>query len=133
MFDFRRSIIKSYSKFAAAVLATSVLVIAPVAQSAEGGHGSSGGHEEGGDKGKGPKYMGGGKGESHSKEGHAAGGGTSHASGSSGDASKDTEEKIFDAPTSHGAGKGKGPKYMGGAAGGEAGKHDDGGDAAHTH
>jgi len=107
------------------------MMVAPLTQAAEEGHGSDKGHSESGGKGKGPAFKGGDKGESHSKEGHAGSSGTSHSEGSSGDASKNTEEKVFNAPITHGKGKG-GPQFKGGK-GGSTGKHEEGGEAGHTH
>ena len=60
----------------------------------------SSGHSGGGGKGKGPKYMGGQKGESHSHEGHS-GGSSSHKGGTSRGGSKHTEDKIFDGHEDH--------------------------------
>ena len=63
-------------------------------------HSGSSGHSGGGGKGKGPKYMGGQKGESHSHEGHS-GGSSSHKGGTSRGGSKHTEDKIFDGHEDH--------------------------------
>ncbi len=59
-------------------------------------HGSSSSHSDGGKRG--PKYMGGGKGESHSHETHAAG---SHRGSSSRGGSKHAEDKIFHGHEDH--------------------------------
>ena len=56
------------------------------------------GHSGGG--GKGPKYMGGQKGESHSHEGHS-GSSSSHKGGTSRGGSKHTEDKIFHGHEDH--------------------------------
>ena len=75
---------KSASKLLGMILTTAVLAVgaAPIVHAAEDGHGSTSGHaDEGQGKGKGPKYMGGKEGESHS---------TGH-----GGASKTTEGRVM--------------------------------------
>lgn len=93
----------AYSKWATMVLLVAGLATGSVATYAahdEGG-GESSGHSDG--KGKGPKYMGGDRGSSHSSESHK--GGSAHHD-SSGGGSKSGEDNIFhdgstDNDTSH--------------------------------
>ena len=106
----------AYSKWATVVLLAAGLTVGSVATYAahdEGGESS--GHSGG--KGKGPKYMGGDRGSSHSSESHK--GGSAHHDSSAG-GSKSVEGKIF-----HG-------KSGGHDEGGTDGSHDDGG-TEHTH
>jgi hypothetical protein len=85
----------AYSKWATILLLAAGLATANVATYAADSHddGHSSGHTGGG-KGKGPKYMGGDRGSSHSSSSHK--GGSSHHDSSSG-GSKSVEGKIFHA------------------------------------
>lgn len=79
-------------------------VATPVSVNAADDHGTdhhsgSSGHTGGG---KGPKYMGGQKGESHSHEGHTGG---PHQGGPSRGGSKHTEDKIFHGHEDHEGGE----------------------------
>lgn len=85
----------AYSKWATTLLLAAGLATASVITYAADSHddGHSSGHTGGG-KGKGPKYMGGDRGSSHSSSSHK--GGSSHHDSSSG-GSKSVEGKIFHA------------------------------------
>jgi hypothetical protein len=82
-----------YSKWATVMLLATGLAMGSMAVYAADSH-SDGGHSDGhsGGKGKGPKYMGGDRGTSHSSSSHK--GGSSHHDSSEG-GSKSVEDKIF--------------------------------------
>jgi len=89
----------AYSKWAAVTLLAAGLAVGGGAYAAdEHAEGHSSGHSGGGE-GKGPKYMGGDRGSSHSSESHK--GGSAHHD-STGGGSKSVENKIFHGnPGSH--------------------------------
>ncbi|MBC2730471.1 hypothetical protein [Thiobacillus sp.] len=82
----------AYSKWATAVLLAAGLTVGIAASYAAESHTDGHSSGESGGKGKGPKYMGGDRGSSHSSESHK--GGSAHHD-SSGGGSKSTESKIF--------------------------------------
>jgi hypothetical protein len=102
----------AYSRWATVMVLAAGLTMGVVASHAAETHTDGHSSGESGGKGKGPKYMGGDRGSSHSSESHK--GGSAHHD-SSGGGSKSVESKIFH-----------------GKSGEEGGSHEDAG-TEHTH